>query len=79
VANLDRKAWGPFIAPQGNLAVGGVRDPDISGSGPDMFGQPLYNPAWGLDKAGLTWDNADRLDMSELGVRHVWDNSRKLR
>jgi hypothetical protein len=39
-----------------------------------MTGQPLWNPAWGSDKARFIRDKANRSDISGLGVGHVRDN-----
>jgi hypothetical protein len=43
VANRAREAWGLFIAPQKNLSVRGVRDPDMFGLGAGLI-QP-----WSLE------------------------------
>jgi hypothetical protein len=40
-----------------------------------MSSNHLWNPDKKPDKAGVTWDKADRLDMSGLGARHVWVRS----
>jgi hypothetical protein len=51
VANLAREAWGPFIAPQGNLAIGVLETWTYLGGGLDMSGQPLRNLAGESDKS----------------------------
>jgi hypothetical protein len=48
---------GSFIVSQENLAVGVSETQTCPGRGPDMSGQPLWNPAWGPD-------------MSDLGLSH---------
>jgi hypothetical protein len=73
VDNPAREAWGPFIAPppQGNLVVGVSETRTYPGRGLDMSGHHLWNLAKKPDKAGVTQDKAERLDMSGLGARHV--------
>jgi hypothetical protein len=39
-----------------------------------MFGNRLCNPTKKPDKAGVTWDKVDRLDMSGLGL---WNPAKK--
>jgi hypothetical protein len=59
---------GAFYSPPRETARWGVRDPDISGLGPDMSGTPLWNPTWELDMSSseaLTRDKAESPDMSE--------------
>jgi hypothetical protein len=41
------------------------------GRGLDMSGNHLWNLAKKPDKAGVTWDKADRLNMSGLWAEHV--------
>jgi hypothetical protein len=48
---LERRGGGAFIAPQENLAVGLSETRTCPGQGLDMSGQPLWKPAWGLDKS----------------------------
>jgi hypothetical protein len=43
----------PFYSPSTETNCWGVRNSDMSGSGPDMSGQPLWNPAWGPNMSGL--------------------------
>jgi hypothetical protein len=47
MVNHAREVWGPFIAPQENLAV------RVSETWPDMSGQPLWKLAWGPDMSSL--------------------------
>jgi hypothetical protein len=47
----------------------------MSGSGPDMSGNYLWNLAKKSDKTGVTQDKADSSDMSRLGDKHVWVRS----
>jgi hypothetical protein len=49
VASHAREAWGPFIGPQENLAVGVSETWTFPGRGPNMSSQPLWNTAWGSD------------------------------
>jgi hypothetical protein len=56
---LERRGW-PFIARQENLAIGVSKIRTCLGRGPDMSGQPLWNPAWGSDMSVLElsrWGN----------------------
>jgi hypothetical protein len=48
-----REVWRAFYSPQENLAIGVSETQTCSGRGPDMSGQPLWNPAWGPDMSGL--------------------------
>jgi hypothetical protein len=66
VPNLAREAWGPIIAPQGNLAVWVSETRTCPGQGPDMSSNRLWNPAKKPDKAGVTRDKTKRSDMSGL-------------
>jgi hypothetical protein len=43
---------GAFYSPQENLAVWVSETRTCPGRGPDMFGQPRWNPAWGLNISG---------------------------
>jgi hypothetical protein len=52
VANCAREAWGPFIAAEGNLAVGVSETRTCPDRGLDIYGHCLYNPAVKSDKAG---------------------------
>jgi hypothetical protein len=47
----------------------------MSGSGPDMFGNRLWNPAKKPDKAEVTQDKAERPNTSGLWAEHVWVRS----
>jgi hypothetical protein len=49
---LERRG-GPFIAPQGNLAIGVLETQTCPGRGPNMSDQPLCNLAWGPDMSDL--------------------------
>jgi hypothetical protein len=71
VANPAREAWGPFIAPQGNLVIGVSETRTCPSRGPDMSNHRLWNPAKKLNNSMFTRDKAERPDMSGLGVRHV--------
>jgi hypothetical protein len=51
------RCGGSFIVSQENLAVGVLETRTCPGRGPDISGQPLWNPAWGPD-------------MSDLGLSH---------
>jgi hypothetical protein len=57
VANCAREVWGPFIAPQENLAIGVSETWTCPGQGPDMSDKPLWMLAWGPDMSspGLRW------------------------
>jgi hypothetical protein len=69
---------GPFIAPQENLSIGGVRDPNMSALGAGHVWPRCLEPGLGTKQVrfrDLTWVKAERLNMSGLGVGHVWDNS----
>jgi hypothetical protein len=55
---------GAFIALKGNLAVRVPETRTCLGRGPDMSGQPLYNPATELNKA-------ERPNMSGLEAGYV--------
>jgi hypothetical protein len=52
VADHAREAWGAFIAPQENLAVGVSETRTCPGRGLDMSGHPLWKPAWEPDMSG---------------------------
>jgi hypothetical protein len=52
VTNHAREVWGPFIAPQENLAVGVTETRTCPGWGLHMSRQPLWNPALGPDMSG---------------------------
>jgi hypothetical protein len=69
VANPVREALGPFIVPQGNLAIRCQKPEHVRVSG--RTGHRLWNPTKKSDKAGVTRDKAERLNMSGLGVGHV--------
>jgi hypothetical protein len=77
VANPPREAWGAFIAPQGNLAVGVSETRTCPGRGRDMSCHHLWNLAKKLDKARVTRDRAERSDMFRMGVGHVGVRSLK--
>jgi hypothetical protein len=84
VAKWAEAAWGPFIAPQGNLPIGVSEIQTCPSWGPDMSGNHLWNPTLEPDKFGsrdLTWDRAERPDICGLGVGHIRDIAaeRKLR
>jgi hypothetical protein len=65
---------GAFYSPPTESNHWGVRDPDTSGSGPNMSSNRLWNPAWGSDMSGpwdLTRDKVERSDMPGQGGGHV--------
>jgi hypothetical protein len=69
VANPAREAWGGgFYRPPRESSRLGVRNPDMSDN-------HLWNLAKKPDKPGVTRDKAERLDISGLGVEHVWVRS----
>jgi hypothetical protein len=71
VVNHAREAWGPFIAPQENLA--GVRNLDMFGSGAGHVWPPSLNPA-------AKSDNAERTDMSgkpDMSGQSLWNPDAK--
>jgi hypothetical protein len=66
---LERCGGGFYSSPR-ESSRWGVRNPDMSESGSDMFGHRLWNSAAKPDK-GERPDNAERPDMSVPGARHV--------
>jgi hypothetical protein len=78
---LERRG-GPFIAPEGNLATGVAETRTCSGQGPDMFGQPLWNSAWGpasFHSLEPLWNLARRPDISGLtGVFEIYELEKRL-
>jgi hypothetical protein len=52
LTGLERRG-GPFIAPQMNLPVGGVRDSDMSGLGAGHVWPSSLEPILGIGQVGL--------------------------